>query len=65
MPKMKTHSGAKKRFKKTGRGKWLHEHPQQRHLLIGMSRKRGRFLRRKAALNKVQGKIMNRFQPYA
>lgn len=24
MPKMKTHSGAKKRFKKTAQGKWRH-----------------------------------------
>ena len=33
MPKMKTHSGAKKRFKKTGSGKLTHEQVNRRHLL--------------------------------
>jgi large subunit ribosomal protein L35 len=33
MPKQKTHSGAKKRFKVTGTGKILHERTNKRHLL--------------------------------
>ena len=33
MPKMKSHSGAKKRFKVTGSGKVLHERAGKRHLL--------------------------------
>ena len=33
MPKQKTHSGAKKRFKVTGSGKIMHEHSNRRHLL--------------------------------
>ncbi len=33
MPKQKTHSGAKKRFKVTGSGKLLHERAGKRHLL--------------------------------
>jgi len=33
MPKQKTHSGAKKRFKVTGGGKLLHERAGKRHLL--------------------------------
>jgi large subunit ribosomal protein L35 len=33
MPKQKTHSGAKKRFKVTGSGKILHERAGKRHLL--------------------------------
>ncbi len=33
MPKQKTHSGAKKRFKVTGGGKILHEQAGKRHLL--------------------------------
>ena len=33
MPKQKTHSGAKKRFKVTGSGKVLHERAGKRHLL--------------------------------
>ena len=33
MPKQKTHSGAKKRFKVTWTGKILHERAGKRHLL--------------------------------
>jgi large subunit ribosomal protein L35 len=33
MPKQKTHSGAKKRFKVTGAGKILREQAGKRHLL--------------------------------
>jgi large subunit ribosomal protein L35 len=33
MPKQKTHSGAKKRFKVTGSGKILREQAGKRHLL--------------------------------
>jgi large subunit ribosomal protein L35 len=33
MPKQKTHSGAKKRFKVTGTGKLLREQAGKRHLL--------------------------------
>ncbi|MDD7384186.1 MAG: 50S ribosomal protein L35 [Actinomycetaceae bacterium] len=33
MPKMKTHSGAKKRFRVTGSGKVMHERVGKRHLL--------------------------------
>ncbi|HOB04966.1 MAG TPA: 50S ribosomal protein L35 [Propionibacteriaceae bacterium] len=32
MPKMKTHSGAKKRFKVTGTGKLVHRSAGKRHL---------------------------------
>jgi large subunit ribosomal protein L35 len=31
MPKMKTHSGAKKRFRKTGKGKLRARHPNLSH----------------------------------
>jgi large subunit ribosomal protein L35 len=44
MPKMKTHSGAKKRFKKTGTGKIMHERAGKRHLLETKSSKRTRRL---------------------
>ena len=39
MPKQKTHSGAKKRFKVTGTGKLLHEKAGKRHLLERKSSK--------------------------
>jgi len=43
MPKMKTHSGAKKRFRVTGSGKIMHERSGKRHLL---ERKSSRLTRR-------------------
>ena len=44
MPKQKTHSGAKKRFKVTGSGKLTHEQANRRHLLESKSSKRTRRL---------------------
>ncbi len=43
MPKMKTHSGAKKRFRITGKGKVMREQAGGRHLL---ERKSSRYTRR-------------------
>jgi large subunit ribosomal protein L35 len=40
MPKQKTHSGAKKRFKVTGSGKIMREQANRRHLLEVKSSKR-------------------------
>ena len=44
MPKMKTHSGAKKRFKKTGKGKLLGRRAYSSHILEKKSPKRKRQL---------------------
>jgi len=44
MPKNKTHSGAKKRFKVTGGGKLMHEQRNRRHLLEHKSSRRTRRL---------------------
>ncbi|MHB1614723.1 MAG: 50S ribosomal protein L35 [Actinomycetes bacterium] len=44
MPKMKTHSGAKKRLRITGSGKVMHERTNRRHLLEGKSSRRTRRL---------------------
>ena len=44
MPKQKTHSGAKKRFKVTGTGKIMREQANRRHLLEVKSSKRTRRL---------------------
>ena len=44
MPKMKTKSGAKKRFKVTGSGKITREHVNRRHLLEVKSSRRIRKL---------------------
>ena len=42
MPKTKTHSGAKKRFKLTGGGRLLRRHAMKSHLLERKSPKRKR-----------------------
>ncbi len=44
MPKMKTHSGTKKRIKKTGSGKLRREQANRRHLLEHKATKRTRRL---------------------
>jgi large subunit ribosomal protein L35 len=44
MPKMKTNSSAKKRFKLTGTGKIKREHAFMSHILTKMSKKRKRNL---------------------
>ena len=40
MPKLKTHKGASKRFKKTGTGKVVRSHAFARHILTSKARKR-------------------------
>jgi large subunit ribosomal protein L35 len=51
MPKMKTHSGAKKRFKVTGRGKVRGRHAFTSHILEKKSAKKKRALGRPAILS--------------
>jgi large subunit ribosomal protein L35 len=45
MPKVKTNSSAKKRFKVTGTGKITHQKSFKRHILTKKSKKRKRALR--------------------
>lgn len=51
MPKMKTNSGAKKRFKVTGTGKIVHKQAGKRHNLGKKSQSRIRKLRQGAILS--------------
>jgi large subunit ribosomal protein L35 len=51
MPKMKTHRGAAKRFKKTGTGKVKRAHSGRRHILTKKARKRKRHLRKSALVS--------------
>ena len=46
MPKVKTNSSAKKRFKVTGTGKITHQKSFKRHILTKKSTKRKRALRK-------------------
>ncbi|MFZ2051119.1 MAG: 50S ribosomal protein L35 [Solirubrobacteraceae bacterium] len=51
MPKMKTHSGAKKRFKVTGSGKVRGRHAFSSHILEKKSPKRKRAIGKPAILS--------------
>lgn len=51
MPKMKTHRGAAKRFKKTGSGKLKRSHAYTSHILEHKSPKRKRNLRKGAVVS--------------
>jgi large subunit ribosomal protein L35 len=52
MPKQKTHSGAKKRFKLTGSGKLTRRHAMKSHILEKKSPKRKRAFTRDHAVSK-------------
>lgn len=64
MPKMKTNSGAKKRFRKTATGKIKRKHAYKSHLLAHKSRKRKRNLRKPDLIQKVDRKNIERLLPY-
>ena len=51
MPKMKSHSGAKKRFKLTGKGKVKARHAMTSHILGKKTSKRKRHLGRPVVLS--------------
>ena len=56
MPKMKTHRGAAKRFKKTGTGKVVRSHAYKSHILEKKSPKRKRNLRKTTVMHKSDAK---------
>lgn len=60
MPKMKTHSGAKKRFRRTGSGKLMREKAGKRHLLEHKSSKRTRRLSRDQVVAPADAKRVNK-----
>lgn len=51
MPKVKTNSSAKKRFKVTGTGKITFQKPFKRHILTKKSTKRKRAMRMKGIIS--------------
>lgn len=60
MPKNKTHSGAKKRFRVTGSGKLMHEQRNKRHLLEHKPSKRTRRLSQDKELTGGDAKKINK-----
>jgi len=51
MPKMKSHSGAKKRFKVTGNGKYRARHAMTSHIRVKKNAKRQRRLAAELAIS--------------
>ena len=64
MPKLKTHSGAAKRFKKTGTGKFKRGHAYKRHNLTSKATKRKRHLDTDSLVDKADQKKVARMIPY-
>ncbi|WP_099158724.1 50S ribosomal protein L35 [Virgibacillus ndiopensis] len=51
MPKMKTHKGSQKRFKRTGSGKLKRSHAYTSHMFAHKSQKQKRKLRKSALVS--------------
>lgn len=64
MPKMKSHSGAKKRFRRTAGGRWKYKKTGLRHLLTPMPSQHGRNLRKPSLLPLTQGEVVRKQLPY-
>ncbi|HET6171373.1 MAG TPA: 50S ribosomal protein L35 [Gaiellales bacterium] len=60
MPKMKTHSGAKKRFKQTGSGKLTRRHAMRSHILEKKTPKRKRTFRHAQPVAHSDEKVVKR-----
>lgn len=65
MPKMKSKTGAKKRFKATGTGKFKRGRKAKRHLLTRKAQKRKRQLRGTTMVHSTNQKQVERMLPYA
>jgi len=65
MPKMKTHSGAKKRFKKTGSGHYKRKKAGKRHILTKKTSRRKRKLGKHTLVDKTQEKDVEQMLPYS
>ena len=64
MPKIKTHSGAKKRFKLSKNGKVIRAHANKSRILNKKTRKRKRGLRQTAVTDKTNVAQIKRLVPY-
>ena len=64
MPKVKTNSGAKKRFPLTGSGKIKRKHAYKSHILTKKSTKRKRNLRKSTMTDATNSKVMKKILPY-
>lgn len=65
MPKLKSHRGASKRFRKTGSGKIVRGHSGARHILTTKTRKRKRVLDQETLISDADKRRVARMIPYA
>ena len=65
MPKLKTKSSAKKRFKITSRGKAIMPQAGKRHGMIKRTNSQIRKLRGTTTMSKQDGRIVKSYMPYS
>jgi large subunit ribosomal protein L35 len=64
MPKLKSHRGAAKRFKKTGTGKFLRSKAFKRHILTSKPTRRKRQMRGTEVVAAADSRKLKRMLPY-
>ncbi len=64
MPKMKTHTGAAKRFKRTAKGKIKRSKAYASHILTSKTTKRKRRLRKSVVTRPANAKALKKIIPY-
>lgn len=64
MPKMKSHRGAAKRFKKTGSGKISRQKANKQHILTKKTTKRKRSLRQDSLVSAADVSRVRKMLPY-
>lgn len=64
MPKIKTHRGAAKRFRKTASGKYKAGHANRSHIMTKMATKRKRNLRQTNHIPACDSGRLDRMLPY-
>ena len=64
MPKLKSHRGAAKRFKKTATGKFMRPRAFKRHILTSKPTRRKRHMRGMQVVSPADAKRLRRMLPY-
>lgn len=64
MPKQKTHSSSKKRYKVTGTGKIMRAQAFKKHILTKKTTKRKRNLRKIVEASPATAKVIRKLIPY-
>ena len=64
MPKLKSHRGAAKRFKKTGTGKFVRPKAFKRHILTSKPTRRKRHMRGTEVVSAADAPKLKRMLPY-